>query len=137
METDVSFSSYHYTQQKNSDYSEGFPYTNQGLKPDKIKSFKVKIRRKLVYIIELYCFGNYAFIKFHPKIYENSNDKYKLVGMDLRIGQIRKLLNTCCKIILREIDKNEDPSLVYGLIGQWYEKDNLQKRIVTKRFDNL
>lgn len=135
MESEVAFKYFHYTPQKNSSYSRGFPYTDQGMSPDKIKSFKVKIDKKLKYIIELYYFEEFVFIKFHPKIYEGSKEKYKLVGMNLKIGDIRRLLNTCCKIVLQEMDKCDDPEMIYGLIGQWYKKDNKFNRLVTRRFD--
>ena len=54
--------------------------------------------------------------------------------MGLTHGEIRKLLNTCCRIILEEIDKREKDSKIYSFFGQWYDKDNKLKRLSTKRF---
>ncbi|WP_159038412.1 hypothetical protein [Brumimicrobium mesophilum] len=55
--------------------------------------------------------------------------------MGLSVGEIKKLLNTSCKIILDEIDKSDDENIVYAFFGQWYKKDNEKNRIASKRFN--
>lgn len=125
----------HYTPLKNSILTSNSSLPFQKDSPDRIKTFKVKIKRNLIYIVEIYYYNVYAFIKFHPKIHENHPKKYQIVGMELAIGEIKKLLNTSCKIILDQIDKNDDEDIVYAFFGQWYDKDNDKRRIISKRFN--
>ncbi|PWH86280.1 hypothetical protein [Brumimicrobium oceani] len=54
--------------------------------------------------------------------------------MGLSVGNIKRLLNTSCKIILDEIDKSDNENIIYSFFGQWYEKDNDKNRIISKRF---
>jgi hypothetical protein len=102
--------------------------------PSGVKFFKIKIRKNLIYIVELYYYNEYVFIKFHPKVHENNPKKYQLIGMGLKNEEIRKLLNTCCKIVLYDIDKNSSSNFVYAFFGQWYDKDNRFSRLTSKRF---
>ncbi|MBP5982313.1 MAG: hypothetical protein KA734_01215 [Fluviicola sp.] len=114
----------------------GIPQFNQDyIQPTTVKSYKVAIRNKIKYIVELYYYESIVFLKFHPKVFENHPNKYQLIGMNLRISEKRGLLNTCCKIILDEIDKSNDEKAVYCFFGQWYEKDNRLNRMHTKRFE--
>ena len=102
--------------------------------PSGVKFFKVKVRKNLIYIVELYYYNEYVFIKFHPKIHESNPKKYQIVGMGLKNEEKRRLLNTCCKIVLYDIDKNTSSHLVYAFFGQWYDKDNSSSRLTSKRF---
>jgi hypothetical protein len=106
----------------------------QNIQADIVKSFKLKIRKKLVYIVELFYYQDFVFVKFHPKIHENNSNKYQLTGLGLSIAEIKGLLNTCCKIVLNDLDKNDGNNFIYAFFGQWYVKDNLANRVITKRF---
>lgn len=125
---------FHYTILKNSNLT-GIPYLSGTFQPTRNKQFKISIRKKLVYLIELYEYNEYSFLKFHPQIHQNNPDRYKITTMGLTYGEKRKLLNTCCRIILDEIDKNQKNSQIYSFFGQWYEKDNELERLFAKRFD--
>lgn len=125
----------HYTPIKNSNLSNSIHSPYQKFQPNRIKSFKIKIKQRLVYIVEIYYFKEYAFIKFHPKLHENNINKYQIIDMGMNVENIKKLLNTCCKIILDEIDKSEHADMIYAFFGQWYDKDNLKERLVSKRYN--
>jgi|GEM_PF-5133937 len=101
-----------------------------GLKHKKI--YKVKIRKKIKYLIEIYYYENIAFVKFYPKLHENNPDKYKMVGMNLTFPEKRMLLNTCCDIVSKEIEKS--PEIIYSFIAQVYDRDNEKEREMSIRF---
>jgi hypothetical protein len=128
------FNYFHYSQQKNSDLR-NIPYLiGPNFQVDQIKSFKVRIRKRLKYIVELFYYQDFVFVKFHPKLYESNPNKYQLIGLGLTPPEIKGLLNTCCRIVLNDLEKNETRDIVYAFFGQWYEKDNVMNRIITKRF---
>jgi hypothetical protein len=124
----------HYTPIRNSSLTSNSSLPFQKDNPDRIKTFKIKIKRNLIYIVEIFYYQEYAFIKFHPKIHESHPNKYQIVGMGLSIEDIKRLLNTSCKIILDEIDKSDDLAIIYAFFGQWYDKDNEKNRTGSKRF---
>jgi|SRR5690554_4169147 len=124
----------HYTPIRNSSLTSSVSLPFQKDNPDRIKAFKIRIKKSRVYIVEIYYYQEFAFIKFHPKIHENHPEKYQIIGMGLSVGEIKKLLNTSCKIILDEIDKSDNENIVYAFFGQWYDKDNEKNRIASKRF---
>jgi hypothetical protein len=125
---------FHFTHLKNTTSKYSSFDLGEIIYPTGVKCFKVKVRKNLIYIVELYYYNEYVFIKFHPKIHESNPKKYQLVGMGLKNEEIRKLLNTCCKIVLYDIDKNDSTNLVYAFFGQWYDKDNSFSRLISKRF---
>lgn len=100
---------------------------------ERIKTYKIKIRKKLIYKVELFYYKRFAFIKFHPAKMDNSPDKYKFVGVGLRIGEIKGLLYTCSNIVKDELQKYTDYN--FAFIGQPYDKDDKKQRRVAKRFD--
>jgi hypothetical protein len=97
------------------------------------KEFKIRVRPKLIYIVQINYYSNIALLKFHPKLFEDHPDKYKRVDVGLTHSEKRGLLNTCCKIVYHELEKNNN--FHYGFFGQCYEKDDLKNREVTRRFD--
>lgn len=90
------------------------------------KIYKIKVRQKLVYYIELDYYEHTVFIKFYPKIIESEPSKFKKVGIGLKIAEIRKLLYTCCVLVYQEIQMN--PQKVFSFVAQIYDRDNLLKR---------
>lgn len=98
----------------------------------RITKFKFKIRKKKVYTIELNYFSKFVFVKYYPSKLETSNNKFKVTGMNLTISEIRGILETCSQLILKEITINSDYN--YAFIGQPYDKDDIKKREVSKRF---
>lgn len=55
--------------------------------------------------------------------------------MGLTHSEKRKLLNTCCLLVLDEIDKQLKDDIIYAFFGQWYDKDHQQNRLFAKRFN--
>jgi hypothetical protein len=96
------------------------------------KIFKIIVRPKLVYYIELDYYEHTVFIKFYPKIMESEPDKFKKVGMGLKIAEVRKLLYTCCVLVYDEIQMS--PQKVFSFVAQIYDRDNLLKRKKSIRF---
>ncbi|MEY4895037.1 MAG: hypothetical protein RL751_1862 [Bacteroidota bacterium] len=96
------------------------------------KIFKIIVRPKLVYYIELDYYEHTVFIKFYPKIMESEPDKFKKVGMGLKIAEVQKLLYTCCVLIYEEIQMS--PQKVFSFVAQIYDRDNLLKRKKSIRF---
>jgi hypothetical protein len=96
------------------------------------KIYKIKVRQKLVYYIELDYYEHTVFIKFYPKIIESEPSKFKKVGIGLKIAEIRKLLYTCCVLVYQEIQMN--PQKVFSFVAQIYDRDNLLKRKKSVRF---
>jgi hypothetical protein len=96
------------------------------------KIYKINVRPKLVYYIELDYYEHTVFIKFYPKIMESEPDKFKKVGMGLKIAEVRKLLYTCCVLIYEEIQMS--PQKVFSFVAQIYDRDNLLKRKKSIRF---
>ena len=90
------------------------------------KIYKINVRPKLVYYIELDYYEHTVFIKFYPKIMESEPDKFKKVGMGLKIAEVRKLLYTCCVFVYKEIQMS--PQKVFSFVAQIYDRDNLLKR---------
>jgi hypothetical protein len=133
MQSSNPFKYFHFTPLKNSDLT-GVPYASDSFHPKRIKQFKITVRPRLVYIVELFNYDGYAFLKFHPKIHDSNPEKYQITNIGLKFGEIRKLLNTCCKIVLNEIEKEENANTVYSFFGQWYNKDNQLQRLSAKRF---
>src|SRR5690554_148826 len=125
---------YHYSQQRNSELRNSSYLSDRGLEPTKIKSFKIKIRKRIIYTVELFYYEDVVFIKFHPKLYESHPDKYQIIDVGLQLSEIKRLMNTCCKIVLNDLNKDDNSDLIYAFFGQWYFKDNQQKRISSKRF---
>lgn len=96
------------------------------------KIYKINVRPKLVYYIELDYYEHTVFIKFYPKIMESEPDKFKKVGMGLKIAEVRKLLYTCCVLVYEEIQMS--PQKVFSFVAQIYDRDNLLKRKKSIRF---
>ena len=96
------------------------------------KIYKINVRPKLVYYIELDYYEHTVFIKFYPKIMESEPDKFKKVGMGLKIAEVRKLLYTCCVLVYKEIQMS--PQKVFSFVAQIYDRDNLLKRKKSIRF---
>ena len=96
------------------------------------KIYKVKVRNKIKYFIELYYYEHFVFVKFYPKLLENDPDKYKKVGVGLTIKEKRKLLMTCCDIVAKEMFRDSDQ--IFAFVAQIYERDNDKKRLTSKRF---
>jgi hypothetical protein len=96
------------------------------------KIYKINVRPKLVYYIELDYYEHTVFIKFYPKIMESEPDKFKKVGIGLKIAEVRKLLYTCCVLIYEEIQMS--PQKVFSFVAQIYDRDNLLKRKKSIRF---
>jgi hypothetical protein len=96
------------------------------------KIYKINVRPKLVYYIELDYYEHTVFIKFYPKIMESEPDKFKKVGMGLKIAEVRKLLYTCCVLVYEEIQLS--PQKVFSFVAQIYDRDNLLKRKKSIRF---
>lgn len=117
----------YHTQKCDSDPTNIDPF---GLKFKKI--YKISVRVKLKYHIEIYYYEHFAFVKFYPKVFESYPDKYKKVGMKLTIREKRMLLNTCCDIVYKEIKKT--PSIIFAFIAQVYDRDNVLNRLLTVRF---
>lgn len=99
----------------------------------KIDQYKVKIRSRIVYLIEIHYYERLAFLKFLPKILENSEDKFKQIGLGLKVGEIRKLIRTCSFLINSILEKNNQ--LNFAFFGQVYDKDDEKNRLVSKRFE--
>lgn len=99
----------------------------------KIDQYKVKIRSRIVYLIEIHYYERFAFLKFYPKILENSEDKFKQIGLGLKVGEIRKLIRTCSFLINSILEKNNQ--LNFAFFGQVYDKDDEKNRLVSKRFE--
>jgi hypothetical protein len=99
----------------------------------KIDQYKVKIRSRIVYLIEIHYYERFAFLKFYPKILENSEDKFKQIGLGLKVGEIRKLIRTCSFLINSIVEKNNQ--LNFAFFGQVYDKDDEKNRLVSKRFE--
>lgn len=99
----------------------------------RVKLYKFKIQEKKVYHIELMYIKNFVFIKFYPSILINNQNKFKIVGMNLSLSEIRGVFQTCSDLIKDEFNKNGD-KYNYAFIGQPYDKDNLKKRFISKRF---
>jgi hypothetical protein len=99
----------------------------------KIDQYKVKIRSRIVYLIEIHYYERFAFLKFFPKILENSEDKFKQIGLGLKVGEIRKLIRTCSFLINSIVEKNNQ--LNFAFFGQVYDKDDEKNRLVSKRFE--
>lgn len=123
-----------YTPIKNSKIDSRDPLNEGSIVPDRKKGYKIKVRSKMVYTFELFYFSNFVFVKFHPKIYESDPEKYKRCNIGLGPSEIRTLLNTCSKIVHIEMNKPDNEEVVFAFIGQWYEKDNILKRLSTVRF---
>ena len=134
MSSESQYKSFRYTLLKNANLS-GIPYTIDFFEATGIKQYKISIRKKLVYIVELYDYKGFVFLKFHPKIHELNPDRYQITTMGLTHSEKRKLLNTCCLIVLDEIDKQLKDDIIYAFFGQWYDKDNQQNRLFAKRFN--
>lgn len=124
---------FHYTPLKNSVPNSNLSENNVLSLSKGTKIIKIKVRPKLIYTVEIMFYTEIAFLKFYPKMFEEHDDKYKKIGIGLSIGESRRLLNTCCKIVYEEMNKTENIS--FGFIGQCYEKDDRKDRKVTKRFD--
>ncbi len=99
----------------------------------KIDQYKVKIRSRIVYLIEIHYYERFAFLKFYPKILENSEDKFKQIGLGLKVGEIRKLIRTCSFLINSILEKNNQ--INFAFFGQVYDKDDEKNRLVSKRFE--
>lgn len=134
MSSDSQYKSFRYTLLKNANLT-GITYTIDYFEATGIKQYKISIRKKLVYIVELYDYNGFVFLKFHPKIHELNPDRYQITRMGLTHSEKRKLLNTCCLIVLDEIDKQPKEDIIYAFFGQWYDKDNQQNRLFAKRFN--
>lgn len=133
MKPETTYNYYHYTPQRNSDRKHLPNVSIAKIEPSRIKEFKVKVRPKIIYCVELFYYDEIIFVKFHPKLFETDSDKYKKVGMGLSTAEIKTFLNTCCKIVAQDFTKNSK-SHIYSFIGQWYDKDNIKARLLTKRF---
>ncbi len=96
------------------------------------KIYKINVRHKLVYYIDLDFYEHTVFIKFYPKIMESEPDKFKKVGMGLKIAEVRRLLYTCCVLVFQEIQMN--PEKVFSFVAQIYNRDNLLRRKKSVRF---
>jgi hypothetical protein len=96
------------------------------------KIYKVAVRRRLVYYVEMDFYEHTVFVKFYPKILEAEPEKFKKVGIGLSTPEIRKLLFTCCKIVFDEMSIS--PEKVYAFVAQVYAKDNTHKRKKSVRF---
>jgi len=123
-----------YTQQTNVDIDHRDPANRSEVIPDKKKEFKIKVRTRLVYKFELFYFNQYVFVKFYPSKLSDSDERYSKADIGLAIGEIRTLLNTCCKIVHHDMNRKENENCLYGFIGQWYEKDNRLRRLSTIRY---
>ena len=99
----------------------------------KIDQYKVKIRLRLIYLIEIHYYERFASIKFYPKILENSENKYKQVGIGLKIGEIRRLIRTCSNLIKSLLIQNSNYN--FAFFGQVYDKDDVKKRLISRRFE--
>lgn len=84
-------------------------------------------------MIEIHYYERFAFLKFFPKILENSEDKFKQIGLGLKVGEIRKLIRTCSFLINSILEKNNQ--LNFAFFGQVYDKDDEKNRLVSKRFE--
>lgn len=123
-----------YTPQTNATIDRQDPANQYEVIPDKKKGYKIKVRPKLIYKFELFYFGCFVFVKFYPSKLEDAKDKYSKTNIGLKVSETRKLLNTCCKIVHLEMNKEENEDCIYGFIGQWYEKDNRLRRLSTIRY---
>ncbi len=94
--------------------------------------YKVKIRNKIVYHIELYFYKDFGFIKFYPKKFENDPNRYKRVGIGLTLIEKRSLFMTCCEIVSKYSEKN--PDLIYAFVAQVYDRDNDLDRLISIRY---
>lgn len=103
---------------------------NKGI--SQIKRYKIKIRKKIIYFVDLTYYNKYVFIKFFPKKLEASPDKYKMIGLGLRLFEVRGIIDTCSEIIKLEMKANENYH--YALIGQPYSRDNDLKKFHSVRF---
>lgn len=70
-------------------------------------------KSKLTYIVvvEQYKYDVFA-VKFYPKKWENSKDKYRLLT---HTYEPRKIINTCVNIMLSIYEKN--PNASFGFVG--------------------
>lgn len=125
---------FHFSLLKNVDLR-GIPHSTEVFQAKGLKQYKVSIRKKLVYLIEIYDYDGIEFLKFYPKIHENNPDKYQLTTIGLTYAEIRKLLNTCCKIVLHQFDSEKNKEPIYCFFGQWYSRDNQNDRLTAKRFN--
>ena len=123
---------FHYTPITNVQVRKNDPMTSDQFGLERKKSFKVKVRNRMIYTVDIFYYEDFAFVKFHPNKFEASEDRYKMVGLNLTIEEKRGLLNTCCKIVANEFKKDENKT--FAFIGQWYGKDNKKRRKVTIRF---
>jgi hypothetical protein len=133
MHSSHQFKYFHFTPLKNSDFT-GVPFALDSFHPKRIKQYKITVRPRLVYIVELFDYDSYVFLKFHPKIHESNPERYQITDIGLSFGEIRKLLNTCCRIVLTVIEKQDNIDTIYSFFGQWYDKDNKLQRLTAKRF---
>lgn len=123
-----------YTPQTNTIIDSEDPANNSEIIPDQKKGYKIQVRSRMVYKFELFYYTDIIFVKFYPSILERSADKYSRSNIGLTLTEIRKLLNTCCKIVHLEMNKKENEDKIYAFIGQWYSKDNQLKRFYTIRY---
>jgi hypothetical protein len=113
--------------------SEKDPLNNlyyKGIK--QIKRYKIKVREKITYYIDLHYYEKYVFLKYFPAKHESNPDKYKIIGLGLKITEVRGIMHTCIAIIRQEFKENN--SFHYAIIGQPYDKDDKLNRIESIRF---
>jgi hypothetical protein len=127
---------YKATNDYNREISPGDPYylNEFGICPTRIKKFKLKVRTRIVYRIELHYYDRIIFVKFYPKIQENNPDKFKLSGFNLSMTEKRKLINTVSVIVYEEIKKNDNQGYSFSFFGQIYDRDNLKNRKSSVRY---
>lgn len=100
-----------------------------GLRSKKI--YKIKVRKKMVYIFELFYYEHFVFAKYYPKIHEDNKSRYSLTNIGLYEYEKRRLLSTCCHILLDEIKKH--PHLIYSYVAQVYDRDRIKERKISVR----
>ncbi len=103
---------------------------NKGIKQK--KRYKIKVRKKIIYYIDLHYYEKYVFLKYFPAKHNNNPDKFKIVGLGLKISEVRGIIHTCTEIIKIEFSQNN--SFHYAIIGQPYDKDDELNRIESIRF---
>ena len=118
-----------YTPLTNTKVDHQDPANQSEIIPDKKKGYKITVRSRLIYKFELFYYEHFVFVKFYPSKFQASADKYSRSNIGLKVAETRKLLNTCCKIVHLEMNKNENEDKIYAFFGQWYEKDNRLKRL--------
>src|SRR5690554_8211649 len=80
---------YHYSQQRNSDLRNSSYLSDRGLEPTKIKSFKIKIRKRIIYTVDLFCYDDVVIIKFHPKLCESHPGKYRIIDVGMLLSETK------------------------------------------------